>query len=99
MLRLASCLTLSVLMLTASLARGQEVPKASPTDPAKIEFFEKKIRPGPGREVLLVPQPPRPRSSRASTTSTPARPCSRAAKSRQAAIVPGEARQEPAASR
>ena len=45
MLRLASCLTLSVLLLTASLARGEEVPKVSPTDPAKIEFFEKKIRP------------------------------------------------------
>ncbi|MDQ3438904.1 MAG: PSD1 and planctomycete cytochrome C domain-containing protein, partial [Planctomycetota bacterium] len=45
MLRLASCLALSALMLTASLARGEEVPTANPTDPAKIEFFEKKIRP------------------------------------------------------
>ncbi|HEV2293950.1 MAG TPA: PSD1 and planctomycete cytochrome C domain-containing protein [Tepidisphaeraceae bacterium] len=44
MLRLASFVTLAVLM-PAALARAQEVPAENPTDPAKIEFFEKKIRP------------------------------------------------------
>jgi hypothetical protein len=45
MLRLASFLILAAVLMPAALARGQEVPKENPTDPAKIEFFEKKIRP------------------------------------------------------
>lgn len=44
MRRFVSFLTLAVLM-PAALARAQEVPRENPTDPAKIEFFEKKIRP------------------------------------------------------
>jgi cytochrome c553 len=46
--RLASCLTLALLLVPAALARAADetpVPADNPTDPAKVEFFEKKVRP------------------------------------------------------
>ncbi|MGB7158868.1 MAG: PSD1 and planctomycete cytochrome C domain-containing protein, partial [Tepidisphaeraceae bacterium] len=44
--RFASFLTLAAVLLPAALSRAaDEVPAENPTDPAKVEFFEKKIRP------------------------------------------------------